>query len=794
MCENNDEFIKIIKSCAEDEINIDKISQKLPTDISYWPSVIEFIQKTFLIVKTAQMDDFESAFIKTTDKETKEITVLILWIKKLLLNPFDIDLILNINDYNLLKHFLIFNIKKGKNKVYLNWVTQKLILKSLAHLAMNELKKNTTDELKIIDKNLFKIFGFPMLETHFYCFLKYLSIIYSSYFENNEEITSLNIDENLVIKRYKIKIISYLSTAKNAVNNLKSILLLINHENTKLGWTLSKAAHRISRFLDKKSLSIDLIKSLGGVIFSNEEAWINSLTIVSLISFEITNDDSLNFIKNLFDFDNFIFVNTSLTYNNEFEPKSINLREMGLFFVWSILRSVDFSILEEFKFTDIIYRVIFISLFDIEFICRRAAVDVLQEFLGRMRKDYFDSSDVTTFFKITKSSIKRNTDCLDLFCNIKNKKPFEKFILDSIYSFDDNLRKLSATIITKYYNPYLEDIKYSTVYEMDGINLLINEIIINKDDLIGRSQLNDHKFYEKFINSFELTNLNYSKRKMSLVITSYLEIAAFFDIKKFFTNVLFLTNKNFDPIKIQKSSQIIFENINFSEQFLKIINKNSTSILINSNNAIFKKEVLEKYNSNLENKIHVSYTIEAIRLMEYFPTDNIILFDNIKSYLFDYSIGFDGDIGYFNRKAAFLYIFNYLKNLKNDISSNISEIQELVEKMIIKFLSDKSKKLRDFVLSLLLKSPEFSEFIPDFPYLIITEINENNIIKNYRNEFKLFFEEHRRLFKNKGNDYSYFVALHLSFCKFDDFWLGIKNTYSSADFTLKNLLNNFLQK
>ncbi|ELA41775.1 uncharacterized protein VICG_01127 [Vittaforma corneae ATCC 50505] len=709
--ENSAELNAVIQSAMnklKETNDLEAVRVELPTDILYWQSLLEFIENPATSARVFKCRFYRTiSEVKPAESALKElgiddslvstegdlVTVIVLWIENLLLNPFGIFKILSERQFNFLTDFLISFVVEctkstvighnvRKNEINLKWAVKKHILRCLALLAKSTL--NTSDspmhktrEVYTVntDHTSYAVFGHPVSAVSFYCFLKHLSIVYGELLQTNptsDLILNFEDDESLVVKRYKIKILSNISNERNVLDSLRVLLTMINHESSRLGWTLCKAIHRMSRSIDRKSLVCDLIESLGQRIFSNEQCWINVLTIISFIVLEMGNDVEEPL------FDDFNFVNIALSYDNEFVQKSSSLRESALFFVWSVVRSTACIALEQYNLDSVISRVVFMSLFDREFICRRAAANVLQEILGRMAVNENSLSkyplllEPETLFTINGSSVKRRPECLKSFSQIKHKTPFEPFVFNSLYSFDKETREMSASAVAAYFDPFKVPIKYKTVSEVDGTHLLINECIHNSNSGTEHKCSNGRNDQEttlclsniidnfgSFINSFSLTNLTYKIRNMDLAIESYLKIAKYFDLSVFFTNFIFLVNRNFSPVSMQGSSQVLFENPEFSRRLFALINKNSTSVLVNSNNRLFKAEVLRKYTENLEKRILIQHSIEAITLMKHFPLYDHPLISLIKDYLSDYSVDFNGDIGYFNRRASFLYFLEH---------------------------------------------------------------------------------------------------------------------------------------
>lgn len=753
---------------------LSKLQSELPTDIFDWECIFDWINQNKEIgtrdavtKEVAEIKDMETNE-KITDLKTKNILVkdmetagaiatdlkinnvitrednyeiiIVLWIENLLKNPFDLASIISLDQIQTLKKFLIFQIKTLQS-----WKYKKVAIKCLSFLGNQLLKDNALDCF-YNGKTGFYLFKESVTEIIFYCFLKNLSKLTKI----DRSYTELKDNDSITVKRYKIKIVSYLADRSTVVDNIKQLLQLINTEDSRMGWTISKSIYRMSKLVDKQSLISDLKKLVQNNIFADEQCWINTMCILSFLVLDNENIGDIKFIENVF------------TYENEFFYKNSLLKETAIFLIWSLIRcSFDISVL--------INRVVYTSLFDMDFISRRAAACVVQELLGRSK--VFE--DDLTVYKITPDNIKRRSKCLEIFEDLKNKENYFEFFESSLYSYDQESREIGAVLCAKYINISKMQIRYTSAVEMDGTHLLIKNCL-DKD-------MKCADVFKPVIASFVLTIQNYKIRNMNLACKSYLKIIKYFEeLAVIKDNLIFLGTKNFDPIDLYHTSRVFFHDSDFSKKVFDLFAKNRSFVLMNSNNEKFRDNVIEKNVKNIKSNKMVDTCILALKLLKAF---NKNVQETVSSYLDDYTISYAGDIGYFNRRAALEYFASI--DQKN-CSIN-------VENFIIKFMADKSKKLRDDVLKALL-SNEFSEYKIHFPFIEFNSFVLNRIAHLENDPFAEFF----RLFAIYILDFEYeescFKALFESFSEFDSFYIGIGNSFECASSSLLKILKIEIEK
>ncbi|KAM0680621.1 hypothetical protein GINT2_001309 [Glugoides intestinalis] len=714
------------KECYEE------ILAELPTDIYNWKIIIDHI-------------------VSDTGNENS-IPVIMLWILKLSINPFDHYKMLKEKHIGILTKFLLDYLLEAKQ-----WPLKKYALKALAFLArcmldngckFESIASNPTPHFLLIDRKV--------QEQQLFCFLKYLSFISTV----PSEFLEIKENDQIVTKRYKIKIMSHLSSKETVIKDLNTLFSILNLENSKLGWTLCKSIYRMSRFVDKNTLISDLKALLGPRIFANEQCWINVFTLFSF--FILDDKNSLESVGNL------LFVNIALKYDQEFVSRSTAVRETALFFIWVLARNR--CLIEPYS---IIYRVVFISLFDREFICRRAAVNVVQELVGAgYFKELNNTRDENPIFKICQSLVKRRSDCYKLFITIEDKQNYKEAVFEMLFSFDRESRELAAQIISNFLYPCNVPLKYKTVTEMDTTHLLAYYTF---KFALSESDRNTHlNVFKPYIDTFLLDNQKFKLRNMAFAIDSYLKIASLFNKASFSANILFLISKNFSPLQVQKYSCVLFENnLQFSEKVFSLIEKNNTGILSNANNIFYRDQIVIQLEKNLQKGNFVEYSIHALRIMK--VVDKVLL---VKRYLEDYTVDFNGDAGYVHRRAALWYCFSIL-----DMST--AEVEDEMERYLIRFMADKSKKLRDEILESLLRT-QFSIYDHETQRQSSLEITLP--IKRNIKRFERFFKSYDQSLKLLSTERAYFRALFIAFSDMTDFWIGISKTAKNADRYLINVL------
>lgn len=792
----------------------DEIKLNWQTDIAHWPELLCYISTYLDAAKS-------TAFI-----EPKGIESLVLWTESMLLSPFDISKILSEDQLELLKTFLLYFITSETlaskiSQISLPWSLKKHVLNCLAVIAKSSGPASFNIET-------YSIFGKNTPQISFFCFLKKLSIISES---SNcpiplEFLTTKSDDESIVITRYKIKILSHISNYQSALGNMKCILKFMNHWSSKLGWTLFKAILRISKFIDKNNFISDLLASIGESIFSNEQCWINVLTTISFILSDNTHQSVFENVCKRIE-SNPTFLYTAIRYDKEFVHNSKAVREAGLFLIWSLVRFSNFQVSDT-----LMTHIVFSTLFDREFATRKAAMNVLHEILARcqvcmnMETTSFEN-DTNLLFEIESAHIKRRENNVTIFSELENKNDlFRDMLNKSLYSFDRETREISASVLSTCFDPLSLSIAYETPIEMDGVHqLIIRSLKFNINPRCVKWTRNTTQWkknidipslsfgvctgqhiiehFKETIDSFTVNATNFPTRNMSFAIRSYLKLCTAFKPKNFKINFLFLIKKDFDAYLMQSYSQEFFDDVEFSSTVLSMISLNGTGVLANSNNKMNWNAVLAKYEQNLLENRFVHYSIDAMRIAYRNDPNNPKMkqiHNLILDRLSDYSVGFTGDDGYLNRQAALFY-FLQNRQLTHSYDPHMNiwdpnrkyEDDEECEGLIIRFLADKSRKLRDQILVILISS-QFNEFGSDFPFLVGREHPvpglSNEITSIYYHHFVCFFKTYSELIDRVGADEAHILALFSAFSTTKNFWIGIKNTFKSGDSITRRIIKD----
>lgn len=879
-----------------------KIQLQLPTDLFEWDNVIELMnewtdnrkffnseenctvennknecQTPFFDCKNSPNPVENSTLEHGSSKESFDFTysiVLVLWIENLLKNPFELTKVIDKSQVQTLKWFLLSQLKNIKIFNY-----KKIMLRCLSFLASHLYKdcietgdqRNNNNQIEFCSSDnpqsgkqkmgfigidnefichssdeLFFIFNSQVSIVDFYCFLKYFSKLKKF----NRQFLKFLDSDTVQIKRYKIKIISFITERDTVINDINCLLQWINSDNTKLGWTISKSIYRMSRLVNKKTLINSLKDLLSESICAEEQLWIN---VMSILSFLVLEGENLGRIQ---------FIERALCYENEFYSKRTQLKETALFLLWTLVRSglfyenkrdkesidknfningasdhiehstdhridtLDFCMNQEsidefdlklnlFQSSAIANRVVFIALFDVDFITRRAAASVVQELVGRTK--IFKNEPA--IFKITPENIKRRKQSLEIFDEMAGKEKYFEFFENLLYSYDRETREIGACLISKYLDLAKLRMRYQSSVEMDGIHILIkcmlstdpknlcscresntlktikNEVHIQdtEDPQNNKNSFNSHKeFFENTLSTFILNNQNYKHRNMHLACKSYLEISEYFyQLNNTKENILFLASKGFSAFDLFKASKVYFDDPVFSKKILDSFNKNSSFILMNSNNFLFKELVIGKNIKNIKEGKFVDVCIYALQLLKAYDVPIQI---ELSGFLDDYSISYNGDVGYFNRRASLEYFCALNedngkdcdnKSCNNSTDSCFKSIVN-VENYLIRFLCDKSRKLRDDVLKALL-STEFPHFKTLFPFIDFSSFSCKNISKR-TSIFENFFISFSCLVQDFDYETAYLKALFKAFMLKDDFYLGINHMFESADSRLLKIL------
>lgn len=706
---------------TEAEREVAKMELTMPTDIHYIKEVVGILPHAPLSRRCP----------------------LLVWIQVLLKNPFDVSRFITTMELDVLKLFLLDSLTCPDHRL------RKVAIRAIA-LLVNSVSHGG-EGLYSMSEREFLLLGREVSEMDFYSFLKQLSKIGSvprKYVEFSDS-------DHVVITRYKIKTLSYFSASP--VSDMKKMMNFINVDDARLGWTLSKSMYRLSKHLDKYNLVKDLKDLISGAIFGDEQLWVN---VMSLLGFFAFDGNSVGDVCT---------ATEALLYDKEFVQRSTSVRESALFLHWCMLRS-------SLPIGDAIYTIVFVSLFDRELICRRAAASIVQEYIGRAQGtvDLLGKGQGLDdgILQIDPGSVKRPENCLRIFCAIGQKHPYRQLIFDMLYSFNRLRRIQAAEIIARFYDPLGAPLRYETVSEIDGLHFLIANAlkIASNSSPSLRDSLKRH--FKDTVSRFVLTPQMYRVRNMQGAIESYLMLHDIADSEPFKRNILFLISKGFNPELILGAMGPYMQDPDFSKAVFSAINKNPSGILANSRNVLLRSQCICRFLANLESRTNARYTIRALTEMDAY-TDDVRC--TVKGFLNDYTVDMCGDSGYFNRKEALFY---FLK-LRNKV--HVPDVA--IEHFIIRFMADKSKRLREDTLKALL-SGSYARFKQDFGYIYNTASHCQPALAldgNCAARIEKFFLIHAELSKECGNEQAYFRALFASFPDSEHFHYGIINTLSASD-------------
>lgn len=724
--------------------------------------------------------------IQGIDTHSKETAAC--WLNTLLKNPFDMSKLLRDEEYETLVDYLFAQLAGAC------YVVRKILLKDIALILSHRAGRLAEGVLH--EDNYFTVAGHRISEIDFWNLINQISKL-------NKEIKALFFNgkirvglkpgegDSVCLKRHKIKIISHLSTRETAKGDAEWLLGLMSFEDAKLGWTLSKAVFRISRFLEKRSIIGTIQKMIGGDVFGDEQLWINALTILGLF---VLHGDAPSDIS---------FVQRALLHDKEFAPKSINLRETALFFVWCCARSGYAMDLAAGKGTGsgkendpgsnrsdvtaacaddgrlsgllegIIRTVVIISLFDRDFKCRRAAAALLDEFVGRCAEERLVAlfgNQMAGIALIDQASVKRADACVEIFKRLEYKEKYRAHVTGMLYHYTRTVREQAAVLIAQYYDASEVEARYETLPEIDGYNLLVYH---------NNRENKEKIFVEKAFDAGSLLKV----RNGECAVQSYLKICAYADGETLKRCLLFLINRNSNFCdEIADAVHHLRGDAEFCRTIFALANKNECALIANSQNSLFSEKFAEICKKNLATRKNAVATIRALRRHDSDLRECVVAF------LDDYTVDAGGDTGYFLRRESLLYM------LARGYCTSI-------EQYLIRFAADKSKRLRDEIMCYLL-SGQFGEFVSDFSYLGQARAQCGYIhhaLLHSAAQFKEFFIKHRELAASVSNDEAYFTALFHAFgtpTAFGnkDFMIGIISTLSTASRTLFDIVSALVRE
>lgn len=766
-------------------------------------------------------------------KEGLEINneVRICWLNALLKLPFPFRKLVSDKEFEFLKNMLIKDLRFIHMHPF-----HKLPFKNLALFISNILNNETSDKItsflrfgtfegdkpdnasKCIKCDELVLLGSKFNHNEYFAILKQISKVFPR-FTQYIELPNNSDEESIIIQRYMIKILANIATAENAQETLNFLLTKMNFKDHKFAWTLAKAFYKVSKLCKIEGIVEQLKLLLGNSILGREQLWINILTIFSfyvLSGFEIK--------------DRLAFTLLALNHVRECEPRSANLRETALFFIWSFVRK-GFSITEKE-----ITKIICIALFDIEYKCRRAARSVLQEYLGRTANSRTNSIEVNLLNKklvdiklqegnnisgdsgacnfnkqidlVLSANPRRIINSSGIFTKMNFKERHGPYIFKYLTSSDFEQRVVAAAAYA-----CIPDTDTAAIYKhSEKSSVSINAIHLS---IYMRKTILGHcvKIYDS---PFRLKDY-YRSRQFKHLAGTYLLIYEDVNIDYLKENILFLISINFEAVElVTRVLYILKDDSEFMKKLLCLITRNKLGLALNALNTQHYPTVFKTFISNLDSGIRIPETFVALKVFaqnkwarhsslkyEDFDLEETVkeLINRSLPFLDDYSLDSQGDSGFEIRKNAFMFLWA------------IKEFKAL-EKYIVRFLADKSKRMRDEVLRLLIKMlfPSTSALTafginnePDTPQDLVVKVGQS-MLREPSSELCLtsqsgfsstFNQKLCRCFSFIRSNFErsqlsteelHFTALYDAFADDEQFGLGIINTIVASDRRLSTFL------
>jgi hypothetical protein len=356
---------------------------------------------------------------------------------------------------------------------------------------------------------------------------------------------------------------------------------------------------------------------------------------------------------------------------------------------------------------------------------------------------------------------------IDFFERIENKEMYKASVIGMLYNYNYEKKKCGAYLIAKHY-----DSAALPSLDLDEYLLLL--------------------YYTNTVS----TTIRHSDRSIDVrpilklrngenTIRSYLKIHPWVARDELTSNILVLVRNN-SPL-ITELIEIIRKLdgcTEFAEHLYNLIDHGPCGLILNSVNRLYKDQVLSTYLRNLRSCRSVEHTIKSIRLYCRYNGNHGIEEINplIRKHLNNYTIDIHGDQGYYLRREALFYF----------LSTNPSSVLGHV----IRFLSDKSRKLRNEVVLYLVSLERYRCYRENFSFCLSHKCNEEWSTVLDTDIFDTFFQRHSEYIQTLSPDESHFKGLidmlgdpdesHLKGAidvsrLFMEFLVGILNTYSTSD-------------
>lgn len=579
------------------------------------------------------------------------------WLHALLCCPFSVTKIL---ETQAIKELVVFLISCSSIDAKLS----KISAKNLAVLANNIYLEHAE---VVYNYEEYTLWGKKVPPVFFFRVLKQLAIVGT--IDNTLIAIKIAQRDSTVIKRYKLKIISY-QTQKGALGPQKTLCTyrqFLNENDTKLGWTLSKCIYRVIRCVKIHPVLESLLSGLGN-IFANEQMWINVATVLSFCALDRINPGD---VKEL--------ISKMLFYDNEHVHKSASVREAGLFLVWSVIRSG--------MLIDCLDSVILVALFDTAVQCRRAASTVLLEYIGRNHVDEgCKVLDIINFSNVKRLSfiIMKCIDIVQVMPKLRTR------IIAELKATMGHYNREKRTLGPRYL-PHLERACPCVFSLQSSAKFHYSVFVYTREFLKLASPCNVCMSSGNAVFGYTFDHNMLKDSDCDDLIGEYMSLAddhpLMMDAKKLEENLLFMMDKNLMPDKLPDVvRKTIPRNMNFAEKVFQGLARKSNRayIIANTFNEPFSEEVTSRYKSIFENTSLDKKTVvvHALRLS---GRANLFLND-IKEGLENYSVDLTGDVSTGLRKECLLAAATLHDKL-------------VFERYFVRFFVDRSKLLRDFLVA-----------------------------------------------------------------------------------------------
>nr|AGE96538.1 tubulin-folding cofactor d [Encephalitozoon cuniculi] len=658
------------------------------------------------------------------------------WLEVLLQNPFP----LKIDEENL-SRMISFFLEAARTTI--------LRRSALRCLGMVVQKADVT--YYSTEEPRFYIHGTEVSSLMYYGLLSQLSSL-----GRRMEPVPIESNDSVAVKKMKIKIMS--NSPSSGV--LKSLFEMLNERDSRIGWTLCKSFLKVAKH-SEPCLVISALKERCDVIFANESVWINTMTILGMMSLEGWDIGDVSPI-----------VLKGINYTNELVSSSEMVRESALFLLWALTRGS--STMDKSLFHLVVGK----ALFDPSLSCRRGAAAVILEHIGRFPEAWGEE----LISLINFHSVKRLSSCSRAVKRVLKildcEDVFEDILLKNLFHYSPETKFQGGYCISRYLKggrlvPYIDSIDLKTPSDFIGVFTVAREFI-------GQDRGHEIKGIVEMIIKLRIPPSFSRYRDFGVFAGSYLGVVeGLKDIEDrdiVCENLHMLLAKNVLPDEVSRVSwRFVDADEGFAARVARSISRGTESlILANSRNERHRDHAEKKYlelleSGNIDAKAHV---MKAIRLSGRIEQYREHILNGLENYYADSR----GDVSSGLRRESLMASFL----MKDTLVS---------PRYFVRYFVDKSKVLRDECILLCKNSGVFPE---GFEYIRRRghSVDPNRLqpllafLNSFYAEFKRLEEESKL-----GNDKAMFVASiaaskNLSAEHQEEFVRGMLGTIGSSDASL----------